>query len=157
MAVSGTGNAVEQRFRSGTKYWKFTCDGIDATQTALANEVDGGVWRLDPVDFTTGDATYTEWGPGKLTFDDLHVTFLKNNTSGALYTLANNIATGANGSTNRFNCTLTFLDSAGNTQMTVDYINCQIVAYHTNGFQSDDSSSPATETVVFRPNTGDVK
>jgi len=148
---------VEQRFRSGTKYWKFECQQFAADQNALATEVDGGVWRLDPVDFTTGDAKYTEWGPGKLTFDDLHVTFLKNNTSQKLYQLANDIATGKNNSNTRFNCTLTFLDSAGKTQMTIDYLDCAIVSWSSNGFQSDDAGSAATETVVYRPNRGDVK
>jgi hypothetical protein len=151
------GFVVEQRFRSGTKYWKYSCDKFSAEQNGLAVEVDGGVWRLDPVDFTTGDAKYTEWGPGKLTYDDLHVTFLKNNNTQGLYQLAHDIATGKNGSTNRFNCTLTFLDSAGKDQMSVNYLDCQIVSHSSNGFQSDDAGSAATETVVFRPHRGEVK
>jgi len=153
----GDGFVVEQRFRSGTKYWKFAVDKFSPEQNNLAVEVDGGVWRLDPVDFTTGDAKYTEWGPGKLTYDDLHVTFLKNNNSQSLYTLAHDIATGKNGSTNRFMCTLTFKDSAGKDQMTIDYIDCQIVSHTSNGFQSDDAGTAATETVVFRPHRGAVK
>jgi hypothetical protein len=153
----GDGFVVEQRFRSGTKYWKFACDKFQPEQNNLAVEVDGGVWRLDPVDFTTGDAKYTEWGPGKLTYDDLHVTFLKNNNTQGLYQLAHDIATGKNGSTNRFTCTLTFKDSAGKDQMTIDYIDCQIVSHTSNGFQSDDAGTAATETVVFRPHRGQVK
>lgn len=153
----GDGFVVEQRFRSGTKYWKFAVDKFSPEQNNLAVEVDGGVWRLDPVDFTTGDAKYTEWGPGKLTYDDLHVTFLKNNNSQSLYTLAHDIATGKNGSSNRFMCTLTFKDSAGKDQMTIDYIDCQIVSHTSNGFQSDDAGTAATETVVFRPHRGQVK
>jgi len=152
-----SGFIVEDRFRSGTKYWTFQCDKFTPEQNSLSINVDGGVWRLDPVDFTTGDAKYTEWGPGKLTFDDLHVEFLRNNNSQTLYKLANDIATGANSSGNRFNCTLTFKDSAGSTQMTIDYLDCQIVSWSSNGFQADDSGSAATETVVFRPNRGDVK
>jgi hypothetical protein len=153
----GDGFVVETRFRSGTKYWKFAVDKFSPEQNNLAVEVDGGVWRLDPVDFTTGDAKYTEWGPGKLTYDDLHVTFLKNNNSQSLYQLAHDIATGKNGSTNRFMCTLTFKDSAGKDQMTIDYIDCQIVSHTSNGFQSDDAGTAATETVVFRPHRGAVK
>lgn len=150
-------SVVEERFRSGTGYWKFACDKFDATQNALAVNIDGGVWRLDPVDFSTGDAKYVEWGPGKLTFDDLQCTFNQSKTSGSLAKLANAIATGADGSKTRFNCTLTFLDSAQKDQMTVNYLDCQIVSYSTNGFQSSDTGSAATETVVFRPLRGEVK
>jgi hypothetical protein len=148
---------VEDRFRSGTKYWTFSCDKFSAEQNALATEVDGGVWRLDPTDFTTGDAKYTEWGPGKLTYDDLHVTFLQNNNTKSLAQLAHTIATGENGSGNRFNCTLTFKDSAGGDQMTVNYLDCQIVSHSTGGFQSDDAGTAASETVVFRPARGEIK
>lgn len=151
------GHVIEQRFRSGTKYWHFKCDKFSEEQNNLAIDVDGGVWRLDPVDFTTGDAKYTEWGHGKLTYDDLHVSFLKNNNTQGIAQLAHDIATGKNGSGNRFNCTLSFKDSAGKDQMSVDYLDCQIVSWSDNGFQSDDHGSAATETVVFRPHRGEVK
>jgi len=150
---------VEDRFRSGTKYWKFLCEGagVTAEQSALATEVDGGVWRCDPTDFTTGDAKYTEWGPGKMTYDDLHVTFLQNNNTKGFAALADQIAPGKSGGSLRFHCSLTFTDSAGGTLMTVSYIDCQIVSYTTGGFQSDDAGTAATETVVFRPSRGEIK
>jgi len=150
---------IEDRFRGGTKYWKFGCEGkgITAAQVGLANLVDGGTWRLDPVDFSTGDAKYVEWGAGKMTYDDLHVTFLQNNQTKTFRDLAQAIATGQNNSANRFHCTLTFIDDAKATQMQIDYIDCQIVSHSTNGFDSQSTSEAATETVVFRPSYGTIQ
>jgi len=157
--MAASSSPVEERFRAGTKYWKFSCEGkgVTADQVMLANLVDGGSWRLDPVDFSTGDAKYVEWGAGKMTYDDLHVTFLQNNNTKAFRDLSQKIATGADGSANRFHCTLTFIDDAKNTQMQIDYIDCQIVSHNTNGFDSQSTSEASTETVVFRPSYGEIK
>jgi len=157
--MAASASPVEARFRSGTKYWKFGCEGsgVTAEQVMLASVVDGGSWRLDPVDFSTGDAKYVEWGAGKMTYDDLHVTFLQNNNTSAFQTLAQQIATGANNSANRFHCTLTFLDDSKATQMQIDYIDCQIVSHSTSGFDSTSHGEAATETVVFRPSYGTIQ
>jgi hypothetical protein len=148
---------VEDRFRSGSKYWDCKVDKFSARQNDLCVEVDGGKWSCDAVDFTTGDAKYIEWGPGKVTYDDLHCTYLMDAQSGGLHKLAHEIATGANGSKNRFNITLTFKDSAGKTQMLVNYLDCHVVEHSTSGFDSTDPNSPMTETMVFRPARGECK
>jgi hypothetical protein len=148
---------ADTKLKSGTGYWDFKCDKFSAEQNKLAVEVDGGVWRLDAVDATDGKAQFTEWAPGKVVWDDLSVTFQMNNQTGGLGKLAKEIATGANNSGNRFNCTLTFKDSAGKGKMSINYIECQIVQHNRNGFEATDSGSAATETIVFRPNRCECK
>jgi len=149
------GNATDIRFKSGTKYWRFDGGELGDDQSKLACEVDGGTWRLDPVDTSDGKALYVEWSAGKLTYDDVHVTFLKNNKTKTLYDLTVAVATGKNASKNRYNCSLIFFDSTGkNEQMRINYPMCQIVSYSDNGFASDDHGSAATETIVLRPGQG---
>jgi hypothetical protein len=144
---------AEERYRSGVGYWQFNCDKLGADQCQLAVSVDCGVWRLPAVDSTTGNAIYTEWAAGPRHYDDVKVRFLMNEKSKGLYTMAQDIGVGKNGSDNRFNFTLQFKNVDGGGYMHIDYTDAAVVGQRHLGFVSTAHGEAAEEEISFRSNT----